>query len=329
MNVFMNYQGDNLLLTIGTETVTVNRNTNPAFDRILYALNDGDYDTVLELANPARALAKFYSDTGDTVLEVFGSRITINGKNLPEAISNRLMDIFEAGLPLNPIANFLERLYRNPSATSRRELLLFLEGNDLPLTPDGCFMAYKSAVNWDGRTELDDSGRKFAKGDFQSFGTNRQNGLPTRLRLGDEIRMDRGEVDDCRQNTCSFGYHFASFGYASTFGSWDALLLMKIDPADVVSIPNDYDNQKGRTCAYTLHGVHTLAAEEEPEDTLSEVPVFDAGDSGRWEIRDNDTNSVLARFSTRDNARENRRNMSDYHRERCHLFDSLNQQVIR
>jgi hypothetical protein len=50
-----------------------------------------------------------------------------------------------------------------------------------------------------------------------------------------------------------------SWDYSSTF-SGDTLLLVKVNPKDVVSIPADHSGQKLRSCAYTI----LCIAEQEP-----------------------------------------------------------------
>ena len=42
---------------------------------------------------------------------------------------------------------------------------------------------------------------------------------------------------------------------------------MKINPRDVVSIPNDYDNTKGRACRYEVIGEVGVNPEDEVEFT--------------------------------------------------------------
>ena len=46
-------------------------------------------------------------------------------------------------------------------------------------------------------------------------------------------------------------------------------MIVKITPADVVSIPTDYNDAKGRACRYEVIG--ELNAEEAPEDAFTEV----------------------------------------------------------
>jgi len=67
-------------------------------------------------------------------------------------------------------------------------------------------------------------------------------------------RMNRSEVDDNANNRCSHGYHVGALGYAGP-GGWynsrgDRVLICKVNPADVVSVPNDHSFQKLRCCYY-------------------------------------------------------------------------------
>jgi hypothetical protein len=196
-------------------------------------------------------------------------------------------------------------------------------------------MAYKSVNRWykDCGFTHDEFGREFAEGDYMSIAKNSESGLPTRLRIGDELRMDRGKVDDRRENTCSFGFHFASLKYASTWTRHDALLLMKIDPADIVSIPNDYGNQKGRTCAYMVAGVHLenetatrFYGDNEVEEAF-DSPVYDDGltedEEHRWLVYDEFYGAVIASFTTRSDAREFKRNQIKRGND-CFIVDNLN-----
>ena len=51
---------------------------------------------------------------------------------------------------------------------------------------------------------------------------------------------------------CAPGLHFGSVYYAESYGNDDdAAIIVKIDPADVVSIPKN-DCEKGRCCGYEV-----------------------------------------------------------------------------
>ena len=59
--------------------------------------------------------------------------------------------------------------------------------------------------------------------------------------------MDRKDVNDDPNQTCSAGLHVCSQAYGM-YGS--RLLLVSVNPADVVSVPIEYKNAKMRVCKY-------------------------------------------------------------------------------
>jgi hypothetical protein len=119
----------------------------------------------------------------------------------------------------------------NPSMTSRNELFLFLEAANLPISEDGCFRAYKAVTS-----------------DFKDKHSRKFDNSP-----GVTLEMPRRDVDDNREQTCSYGFHAAAYEYAKGFMSGgDKLVAVKIHPADVVSVPSDYNNQKLRCCKYSV-----------------------------------------------------------------------------
>jgi len=113
------------------------------------------------------------------------------------------------------------------------ELYGFLEKNNLPITPDGHFLAYKKVRN-----------------DFLDIHSGTMDNSP-----GTVVEMERFKVDDNKDQTCSTGLHFCGMSYLGHFGSGsDRTVIVKIDPADVVSIPSDYNGAKGRACRYEVIG---------------------------------------------------------------------------
>ena len=87
------------------------------------------------------------------------------------------------------------------------------------------------------------------------------------------VEMNRNMVDDNRDITCSSGLHFCSIDYLKHFGG-SKIVILKIDPADVVSIPSDYNNAKGRTCKYEI----ISELENAPEEAFKKVVQNDAFD---------------------------------------------------
>jgi hypothetical protein len=142
----------------------------------------------------------------------------------------------DEGVSVQPLVNFMGNLMENPSKVAVDELYLFLESCKSPITEDGYFIAYKIVRN-----------------DYMDVYSGKFNNA-----RGVTVSMERNEVDDNRNNTCSQGLHFCSRGYLNSYSSHDRetdrCMLVKINPADVVSIPSDYNNAKGRTWRYEVVG---------------------------------------------------------------------------
>jgi hypothetical protein len=69
--------------------------------------------------------------------------------------------------------------------------------------------------------------------------------------------MTRSKVDDDRGRGCSNGLHAGALNYVAGYGSLesgDKIVIVKINPADVVSVPSDCNYEKLRTCRYEVVG---------------------------------------------------------------------------
>jgi hypothetical protein len=128
----------------------------------------------------------------------------------------------------------------NPSRRAVNELYSFLEHKAMPLTPDGNFLAYKGV-----KEDFTD----WHSGNFSND-------------VGAENEMPRNFVCDNADVGCSDGFHAGSLDYAEGFGRGGNLMIVEINPADVVSVPNDSDCQKLRTCKYKVVSLFKRKLEE-------------------------------------------------------------------
>jgi hypothetical protein len=71
------------------------------------------------------------------------------------------------------------------------------------------------------------------------------------------VRMARHEVQDDPYNSCSTGLHVGTFNYARGFG--DTRIRVRINPADVVSVPHDGAGEKIRVCVLRVEEIVTEA----------------------------------------------------------------------
>ena len=139
--------------------------------------------------------------------------------------------MYKDGFDITPLLAFYSNLILNPSKTAQEELYSFLEKSNLPITPDGHFLAYKKV-----------------RGDYKDCHTGTIDNS-----VGQKVFMSRNEVDDDRNNLCSTGLHFCSLDYLRHFGG-ERIMILKINPLHVVSIPRDYNDSKGRCCFYEVIG---------------------------------------------------------------------------
>lgn len=67
---------------------------------------------------------------------------------------------------------------------------------------------------------------------------------------GNLVQMRREKVEADPNSACSYGLHAGSWQYANNFG--EVVVLVEIDPRDVVSIPKDCQSQKLRCSQYQV-----------------------------------------------------------------------------
>lgn len=233
--------------------------SNQFFNTVVQAIKGKDEETVIKYLLGYTPIQDVYAAEGhgEAVTIEYGV-VKFAGMELNNALTQRMLRMLKEGFDIEPMRLFLENLMLNPSLTAVEELYLFLEANQLSLTTDGHFLAYKS-VN----------------ADFTSIHDGK-----TGNDIGVPVKMPRNMVDDNRNKTCSKGLHFASLDYCKNHFQGDQIIALKINPKDVVSIPSDYNNQKGRACEYLPIAVVTDEVKVQGRDPLSEAAVVDVGGFG-------------------------------------------------
>ena len=220
-------QGKNIILVIDGTSHTVSKDTHIAYPAIVKALGIKDWTTVRELVEPKSAIVKY----GNGKITIQGNTLLWAGKPFHNALAHRVMEMIKDEVPIDPMVKFMENLMTNPSQRSIDQLYGFLEKNRLPITEDGHFLAFKKV-----RTDYKDI-----------------HSATISNHVGAVVKMDRSKVADDPAAHCSVGLHFCSESYLQSFGSQgDPVMVLKINPADVVSVPNDYDGAKGRCCKYKV-----------------------------------------------------------------------------
>jgi hypothetical protein len=221
-------QGSNITVVIGNKPHTISK-SHITYNKVLEAIKASDWDLVKNIIEPIKVVLNY----GQGNVSVQGEKLFWKGKEMHNALTNRMVAMLQDGFPVEPLVAFMENLMTNPSKRAVDELYGFLEKNSLPITPDGHFLAYK----------------KVRQNYFDCHTGTMDNSV------GKVVEMERNEVDDNKEQTCSTGLHFCSQEYLPHFGGGDSrVVIVKINPRDVVSIPTDYNNAKGRACRYEVIG---------------------------------------------------------------------------
>jgi hypothetical protein len=232
----------NVIFDNGAEILTA-RSDQPNWNEIISAYK-AQNSTLLRMLMSAKSVMETYSH-GDITIN--GTGILYRGRPLHGVDVDRTLAFQRENLPYEPLALYMERKLKNPSARSIEQLYPFLEHKNMSLTPRGTFIAYKG-VQKDYYSVKGNTSTVVLQGVVNEGGHILNS-------IGAVIVVERSSVDDNFNNGCSFGLHAGSLAYASGWG--ERVLLIEIDPADVVSVPEDCNCQKLRCCKYKVIGEYT------------------------------------------------------------------------
>jgi hypothetical protein len=153
------------------------------------------------------------------------------------------------------LVNFMEKIEQNPNPHSREHLFRWLKSAKFSITPDGDIIGYKG-VNTKGIGTTDEYYVSTVAGPAIVDGEEVNGYVPNRP--GVIVEMARNEVTFDPRVTCSHGLHVADWSYAKGMGS--KVLLVLVNPRDVVSVPVDAGDKKMRVCRYKV--LKTTTSEE-------------------------------------------------------------------
>ena len=225
----------NYIITDRSVTVVINNrpksidNSHMNFAKVIDAIKERKTEEEInKLIDITHAINDFGKDSN---VEVRNSEVYYKGEVVHSSLSTRILALIKEGFDISPFVNFMNNLYLNPSKSSVDELYGFLEACSLPITPDGHFLTYKKV-----RKDYTD----VHSGTFDNS-------------VGAKPSMPRYKVDEDSNRTCSTGLHVCSFSYLKHFGG-DRIMICKVNPKDVVSIPTDYNKAKMRVSDYEVIG---------------------------------------------------------------------------
>ena len=221
----------------------------------------------------------------DGYVHIKNGTLNWNGIPMPELFSDRIMQMRKEGFEFEPMLNFLNNLNDNPSDKAIVELFDFMQHKHLPITDDGNFLAYKAV-----------------KEDFTDIYTGNLDN-----NVGSTVSVDRSSVDSNRDQGCGHGLHVGSIDYVTSYGGIDLdnkddnnggnqIVVCKVNPRDVVSVPTCSRYQKLRCCQYEVVAIFDDVFDKSVEVFSSkkdDVRVVQYNDAWREDVR-----ARLERLST-------------------------------
>ena len=196
-----------------------------------------DMHKVMNIISPEKMKNYISKDTDKTGITITdNNNVLLDGEVINDELGCIIKKHYYAGIDFDYLVKFIHKLRENPSYRIREQLYKFIrasmEYGGFTIDKDGDILAYKKVRN-----------------DYKDIYTGTFDNHP-----GMVISMNRRDVNDDPNETCSAGLHFCAYSYLGHYENSydDRIMLVKVNPADVVSIPYDYNNAKARCCRYKV-----------------------------------------------------------------------------
>jgi hypothetical protein len=225
-------------VVIGTAIHTI-ANDHPNFEAIQEAYAEGDAEQLETLISVTKTLESY----GQGVIRITGGKLFYGDREVSTGLARRIIKLMNEGREnfAKPLIAFMENVLLNPSKRAVDELYEWLEKSNLPITECGSFIAWK-----------------IVRKDFKDVYTGKFDNSP-----GKVVEVARNEVDENSDRTCSYGLHICSNEYLPHYGNVSGgsstIVMVKVNPRDVVAFPKDYNTAKGRVSRYEVLQEVTLA----------------------------------------------------------------------
>ena len=217
----------NISFVWNDEIVNVSIDSNK-FSEIKDALNDGNGDLAFKLSSIKNQILSYsYKD-----IEIENNILTYKGKVFENSIVDKIViDMNEGNTDFEKYVKFIDNMMANPSHKIKKRIYDFIVAEDIKISDDGFILAFK-----------------VVKSSYYDIHSNSMDNSP-----GCVVKMNREDVDDDDSVTCSSGLHVCSKSYIPYFSNnTSKIVLCKVNPKDVVSIPIDYNDAKMRCCEYVV-----------------------------------------------------------------------------
>lgn len=222
-------------------------NEHPNFDKIV-SLLDAQDPAAADLFDMAETIGRKFAAITER-LTVRNGMLYMDQQPVHDGLTKHIVRAVEEGGEFEALALFYEWINANPNEHSREHLYRWCAGHDFSITPDGLIIGYKGVS---GHGEVGPGNFSTSRGHAFRNGEEIVNDY-IQNEPGDVIEMPRDEVVFDPYNGCSVGLHVGTRAFAQGFAP--VLLVVLVNPRDVVSVPTDSHDAKMRVCRYTVIGL--------------------------------------------------------------------------
>jgi hypothetical protein len=252
---------------IGPQSITIYGPQGPVSgarnDATIEAIKAGDWQAAIASLTPIARIKQAALSYGDC--SVVGQSVLFKGRQINNGSSQRILDLIDAGLPIDSELRCLASLMRHDDSRVIESFESFLDRWQVPRVSDGRIVLCKGVA-----------------ADFKDLHSGTVD-----WSVGGTVSMPWDSVDRDPSNTCSTGLHAAPYqGAKSYLQGASRLIELYIWPEHIAALPIDYThNGKVRV-------VQAYVAREVPRDIAAKyydlAPLVieqDSDDSDSYDTR--------------------------------------------
>lgn len=229
--------GNSIILHYDGDVLNIQQSSRPAeFKRVEKLLEKGDIDGLVDaFLDIKKSIEKYTKDKMSVEDGVLIDKETKEA--IPRAISKKLMQFKNKQEDFLPLWRFWQKLKKNPSKNSVKQLYEFILRHNIPITEQGDILLEKGVkMNKDGTL-------------WDAYSGTFDNSI------GMVVRMPRDKVTDDPRQGCASGLHVAAPDYVREHYNQEVVVICRVNPTDVGSVPEEYNFTKMRVCEYEVMGL--------------------------------------------------------------------------
>jgi hypothetical protein len=219
--------GKTLTVNIGGKTAMIS-SSHANFKKVVGLVKSSHWSEAAKFLSIKELVAKAVKGAGKILEDIDPKDRVVKGKKDNRMAEKTLIDL-QAGNATD-YEPFYDRCKKNPNAGSVDMLFDFLKYIKAPIQSDGTFLAYKSVDH-----------------NFMDHHSHTFDNHP-----GNIVKMPRKDVVYSRELCSVGGLHVGAKQYVTDVMGKGHLLVVEVDPANVVSVPRDYEGKKMRVCEYKV-----------------------------------------------------------------------------